>query len=197
MNGIASKCIIAVVGSKSFDWASDGTRLPDDTEKISRAIGEKIAEKDCWLLCGGLTGVMEAVARGAKDKGGFTIGIIPKAVYKISNDDQDKWPNSYIDVAIFTGLGGGIEGRNKVIINSCDAMIALPGSNEQDKGTRSEIEFAVSKKTPLVLHQYWETVERPIKENRPLVQYFKDAEDAVNKVLKRISDRTYKTTSRR
>jgi len=170
-------------------------------ESIAETVGEKVATDDYWLLCGGLTGVMEAAARGAKNIGGFTIGIIPKAVRELEDNDKDEWPNRFIDVAIFTGLGGGVDGgRGAVIGNSCDAMIALPGSNKLTRGTRPEINFAIDNEIPVALHEYWSRVDDPI-ERKPGVQYFTEARDAVNAVKKASAAIPHpshnKTTSRR
>ena len=194
MERMASKGMIGIVGAKSFGAASDGSSLPQDTQQVAYDIGGEIARTGCWLLCGGLTGVMEAVAQGAKDAGGITVGIIPKAVYEIKDNKMNEWPNPYIDLAIFTGLGGK---RNQVIINSCDVVIALPGSNQQGHGTRSEIEYAMSKGVPIILHPYWKPLLSPIEEKPPLIQYFTDAKDAVGKAWERINNLKNNTTSRR
>jgi uncharacterized protein (TIGR00725 family) len=187
------KYIIAVIGTKSFD------AFPS-VEQLSEEIGEQIALHACWLICGGTTGVMEAAPRGAKRQSGFTIGIVPKAISEINDGNKNtEWPSSSIGVAIFTGLGGGIKGRNQIIINSCDAVIALPGSNREDSGTRSEINFAIQRRTPIVLDEYWKTVNKPIPSSPPLVQYFTDAKDAIEKALETLTHRSwdYPTTVRR
>ena len=36
-----------------------------------------LAKEGAVILCGGLTGVMEAVAKGAKEGGGISVGILP------------------------------------------------------------------------------------------------------------------------
>jgi uncharacterized protein (TIGR00725 family) len=192
LESMAPKPIIAVVGTKDFSAEFDPP-LPEHLEELAFSVGEEIARNECWLICGGLTGVMEAVARGAKNKGGFTIGIIPRAVRNLEDKEKNKWPNAFIDVAIFTGLG---RERDKVIVNSCDATIALPGSNQSDKGTRYEIEFARETGTPVVLHPYWNTVKPPVVESNLLVQYFTNANDAVNLARAAVS-RSHDTTRRR
>jgi hypothetical protein len=89
-----------------------------------------------------------------------------------------------------------------VIVNTCDAMIALPGSNQEKKGTRFEIERAKETGTPVVLHPYWKTVKKtdkspgPVVESNPMVQYFTDVNDAVNRAGAAIS-RSHDTTRRR
>ena len=40
-------------------------------------LGRGIAQRDAVLICGGLTGVMEHAARGARSVGGLTIGLLP------------------------------------------------------------------------------------------------------------------------
>ena len=59
---------VAVVGS--------GTATGDLYEK-ARAVGRLIAERGGILVCGGLSGVMEAAARGATEAGGAAVGILP------------------------------------------------------------------------------------------------------------------------
>ena len=49
----------------------------EEVIQIAEEVGREIAKRKGVLVCGGLTGVMEAVARGAKAAGGLTVGIIP------------------------------------------------------------------------------------------------------------------------
>lgn len=98
-------------------------------------IGRLVAESGNILLCGGLGGIMEAAARGAKEAGGTTIGIVPGA--------ERFQANEYIDHEIVTNLG---HLRNFIIIHSADGVVALPGSY----GTQSEISIALKLGKPLV-----------------------------------------------
>src|SRR5439155_1314047 len=82
------------------------------------------AERGAVLLCGGLGGVMAAAARGAKQAGGVTVGILP------GNDPREA--NRDIDVALATGMG---EMRNALIVRAASAVIAIGGG----WGTLSEI----------------------------------------------------------
>jgi uncharacterized protein (TIGR00725 family) len=50
---------------------------PEDVYRTAYQVGAEIARRDAILLTGGLGGVMEAASRGAKESGGFVIGIIP------------------------------------------------------------------------------------------------------------------------
>ncbi len=72
---------------------------------------------------------MEAAARGAKQEGGFTLGLLPGADRKAAND--------YIDCAVATGLG---HFRNFLIAHTVDAVIAVSGKY----GTLSEVAMALT-----------------------------------------------------
>jgi uncharacterized protein (TIGR00725 family) len=111
-------------------------------------VGKTIADEGAILVCGGLGGVMEAAAKGAKSRDGITIGILPGD----SRDDA----NDYIDYAIPTGIG---EARNLLVIRAADAVVALPGKF----GTLSEMAFCLKMGKPLVSLSAWnidENIER-------------------------------------
>ncbi len=110
---------IAVVGSSDAD---------PETIALAVEAGRVIASLGAVLICGGLGGIMEATARGAKEKGGLTVGILP--------DYRKESANPNIDLVIPTGLG---HARNIVVAASGDVVVALPGSH----GTRSEVSIAL------------------------------------------------------
>ncbi len=97
-------------------------------EAIDQAfeVGRRLAEAGAILVCGGLSGVMEAAARGAKSAGGLTVGILP------GTNRADA--NPHIDVAVATGLGYT---RNSLVVMNADAVIAVDGAY----GTLSEIAY--------------------------------------------------------
>src|SRR5947207_9996077 len=118
--------LVAVVGGS--------TCTPQEAEWAA-AVGRLLAERQAVLLCGGLGGVMEAAARGAKKARGLTVGILP------GNDRADA--NPFIDVPLATGMG---EMRNALIVRAAQAVIAIGGG----WGTLSEIALAQRIKTPVV-----------------------------------------------
>ncbi|MCM8818016.1 MAG: TIGR00725 family protein [Candidatus Omnitrophica bacterium] len=124
------KKIIAVCGSNQGDKS-----LTKEVLKIAERVGYLIAEKEGILICGGLGGIMEAVAKGAKEKGGITVGILPY--------DKSK-ANKYIDIPIGTNLGFY---RNYIIVNSADAIIGICGR----WGTLNEISIALALGKPVIL----------------------------------------------
>jgi uncharacterized protein (TIGR00725 family) len=92
------------------------------------------------LICGGLTGVMEHAARGARAAGGLTIGLLP-------GEDPTE-ANQYIDVAIATGLG---HARNAILARTADGVVAVGGG----LGTLSEIALALRNGRPTIGIQTW------------------------------------------
>jgi len=133
------RVLVAVVGgswctSEEAEWAG--------------MVGRLLAERGAVLLCGGLGGVMEAAARGAKERGGLTVGLLPGV-------DADE-ANPHIDVPIATGMG---EMRNALIVRAAHSVIAIGGG----WGTLSEIALAQRINTPVVgLHDaFASTVDLP------------------------------------
>jgi uncharacterized protein (TIGR00725 family) len=148
------KKIIAVIGAGNAD---------ENTLKIAEDVGKLIAKRNAILICGGLGGVMEAAARGAKSENGITVGILPQS----HREDA----NPYIDVPVATGFG---EGRNVIIIRSADALIAVGG----EYGTLSEIALGLKTGKPVIGINTWD-IKGIIKAD--------SAEDAVSEVFEIIS----------
>lgn len=117
---------IAVIG---------GSQVSRKIYNIAYKVGYEIAKNNAILINGGLSGVMEASSRGAKDNGGLTVGILPGKDKKDAND--------YVDIPVATGIG---EARNVIIINMADGIIAIDG----EYGTLSELAFAMKKEKPIV-----------------------------------------------
>ena len=108
--------------------------------ELAEQVGAEIGRRGVILICGGLGGVMEAAARGARRAGGLTIGVLPTYDCRTANP--------WIDVVIPTGFG---HGRNVVVVASGDAVIALPGEH----GTASEIAFALTLGRRVVALNAW------------------------------------------
>lgn len=113
------KPILGVIGGGS-------TATPDGV-KLAEEVGFLIARADAVLVCGGLNGVMEAAAKGARRGGGLTLGILP------TGNKADA--NEYIDIPIATAMNTA---RNLIIVRTADALIAVNGSY----GTLSEMAHA-------------------------------------------------------
>ncbi len=96
--------------------------------RLAEEVGREIARKGAILICGGLGGVMTDAARGAKEMGGVTIGILP--------GPKTADANEFIDFPIATNMG---QARNSIIVHTADVLIAIGGGY----GTLSEIAMAL------------------------------------------------------
>ncbi|ADY73700.1 hypothetical protein Dester_1063 [Desulfurobacterium thermolithotrophum DSM 11699] len=64
---------------RSISLIGDGcVQEGSELYKVAEEIGYLVAKRGYVLICGGLFGVMEAGAKGAKKAGGLTIGILPE-----------------------------------------------------------------------------------------------------------------------
>jgi uncharacterized protein (TIGR00725 family) len=130
---------------------------------VAFELGRGIAQRDAVLICGGLTGVMEHAARGARAAGGLTIGLLP-------GDHPDE-ANEYVQVAIATGLG---HARNAILARTADGVIALGGG----LGTLSEIALALRNGRPTIGIQTWRfDRDRRTEPELPIAANPKDALD--------------------
>ena len=123
--------IIAVIGDSSCS--------PKET-KLAETVGELLAQRGATIICGGLGGVMEAVCRGARSKGGLTIGVLP--------GEDSSMANPWVDIPIATGVGYA---RNMAVVKSAQAVIAIGGNY----GTLSEIAYALKSGIPVIGLNTW------------------------------------------
>jgi uncharacterized protein (TIGR00725 family) len=109
-------------------------------QALAAEVGRLVAREGATLICGGMGGVMEAAARGAKEAGGTTIGILPGHDRAVANP--------YLDHVLTTGMG---HARNLAVVSSGDAVIAIGGGY----GTLSEIGLAAKVGRPVVILAGW------------------------------------------
>ncbi|MBU1694839.1 MAG: TIGR00725 family protein [Verrucomicrobia bacterium] len=124
-------------------------KCTDEERSMGLEVGEEIARRGEILVCGGLNGMMEAAAEGAKKAGGLTVGILP-------GDTADE-ANPFVDIALPTGLGAF---RNMLLVRACDAVIAVRG----EYGTLSEIAAALRLKVPVVGLQTWKLIRNGLED---------------------------------
>jgi uncharacterized protein (TIGR00725 family) len=147
---------VAVVGS--------GVATGELCEK-AREIGRLVAERGGTVVCGGLSGVMEAAARGATEAGGTAIGILP--------DEDRRRQNEYLTYSVATGAG---QARNLAVVCSGDVVIAVGG----EYGTLSEIGLARKAGRPVVVLEGWDLGEHVSAASSP-----KEAIEAAFRLLGR------------
>lgn len=123
--------LIAVIG---------GSEPSPEEAGLAEEVGRELARRGAILICGGLSGVMEAACRGAASEGGLTIGILP-------GDNPDD-ANPYVRIPIVSGIGYA---RNIAVVKSARAVIAIGGSY----GTLSEIAYARQSDIPVIGLNTW------------------------------------------
>jgi len=148
-----AKQIVGVIGGHICSF---------EVEQIAKKLGKNLAKVVDILVCGGLSGVMEAVCSGFQSANGLTIGILP------SYNKKDA--NKYVDIAIPTGLGLA---RNVLVVKSADVVVALPG----EAGTLSEIAYCLQFGIPVISLNSWD-IPGVIK-----VKTVEEAVDTVKQVL--------------
>jgi len=149
--------IIAVIGDSSCST---------EQARLAETVGELLAERGATVICGGLGGVMEAACRGAKSKGGLTVGILP---------GQDaSTANPWVDVPVVTGMG---EARNVLVAKSAQAVIAIGGGY----GTLTEIAYALKSGIPVIGLNTW-SLSRNGREDDSIIRV-RSAVEAVEKAI--------------
>jgi len=151
------KLTIAVIG---------GGKCTAQEAALAEAVGRELAKRGAVLICGGLTGVMEAACRGAAIESGLTVGILP------TENPNDC--NPYVQIPIATGIG---HARNVAVVRSAQAVIAIDG----DYGTLTEIGFALKGGIPVVGLRTW-SLSRNGDEDTSIIKA-DDPVDAVEKAI--------------
>ena len=152
--------IIAVIGN--YD-------PPPHVYALAEQVGKELGRRGITLVCGGLTGVMEAVCKGSKSENGTTIGILPGGSPHTANE--------WVDFPVATNMGFA---RNVAVVSTGQAVIAVGGAF----GTLSEIAYALSYGIPVVSLHSWPLTRRgdglPVGDNYIIAD---DPADAVDKAV--------------
>jgi uncharacterized protein (TIGR00725 family) len=114
--------MVAVVGS--------GKALTPETAALAERLGAALAAAGYGIVCGGLGGVMKAVARGARTRPPPRppiVGLLPD--YDVASG------NEYLDVVLPTGLG---HARNVLVAAAGEAVLCVGGAT----GALSEVAIA-------------------------------------------------------
>jgi len=146
-------------------------------------LGKEIIRQGAVLVTGATTGFPFWATKGAKEEGGFCIGLSP-AGSEEEHIEKYKLPTEYLDVIIYTGFD--YSGRNLLLTRASDAVIVGCGRI----GTVNEFTIAFEDYKPVgVLQGDWatdEVIEHIVKEgHRPndKLVYDSDPKIIVKKVL--------------
>lgn len=152
---------VAVIGSSRCEPDSEAAELAEE-------VGCLLADEGVTLVCGGLTGVMEAACRGAVEAGGVAIGIVP------GNERGEA--NPFCTHVVATGIG---HARNLAVVSSGEAVIAVGG----EWGTLSEIGFARAIGRPVIALRSWSLTGREKMADAPGIVPAESAREAVDLAL--------------
>lgn len=155
---------VSVIGTGDCEEGSE-------TWELAEEVGRRLAEAGASVVCGGLAGVMEAVARGAAQAGGTAIGVVPGVSVEEANEHCTHVVASAVGYA-----------RNLAVVASGDAVIAVGG----EWGTLSEIGHARTFGKTVVALRSWGLAGREKMEGAPGVIPVDTAEQAVEAALEAI-----------
>jgi uncharacterized protein (TIGR00725 family) len=109
---------VAVIGAGTADAA---------LERQAFDLGRALGDAGAVVITGGLGGVMAAAARGCREGGSTSVGLLPGR--------EATEGNEWTDLPLPTGMG---EGRNVLVVRAAEAVVAVGG----EWGTLSEIALA-------------------------------------------------------
>jgi uncharacterized protein (TIGR00730 family) len=137
-----------------------GSRTPPDSADYAEAyiVGKLLAQRGFVVMNGGYRGTMEASARGAKENGGRTLGMLSSEFGWLA-------PNPYLDEAL---TAPDLFARIREMQTRADAFIVLKGS----MGTLAELALvwnlakidAKHRKPIILLGDAWACVLRVMRE---------------------------------
>ena len=114
--------------------------IDPDFFKMTEELGAELARKGHTIVFGGCNlGLMECVAKAAKEAGGHTIGVVPRIV------EERGAVSKHVDVFIPCD---NLTDRKALMMEQSDVFIALPGGI----GTLDEI-FTVASAATINYHQ--------------------------------------------
>jgi uncharacterized protein (TIGR00725 family) len=155
--------------SRAVQIAVIGKGAPDaEVETLAEEVGHLLAAAGATVVCGGLGGVMEAAARGARSAGGDVIGILPT--------ESPADANPHVTHRIATGTG---HARNLAVVASADAVVAVGG----EWGTLAEIAFARRLGRPVVALRSWSLRGPGDLDSAPGIQLVDSPAEAAGRAL--------------
>ncbi len=116
-------------------FCSANQQIDPDFFTKTRELGKWLGSEGHTLVYGGVNcGLMECVAKGVREAGGRTIGVIPQIIEKNGRISE------HVDVEM---LCDNLSDRKQLMLDQSDAIIALPGG----VGTLDEIFTIVASAT--------------------------------------------------
>lgn len=121
-------------------FCSANQQIDPDFFTKTRELGKWLSSEGHTLVYGGVNcGLMECVAKGVREAGGRTIGVIPQIIEKNGRISE------HVDVEM---LCDNLSDRKQLMMDWADVFIALPGGI----GTLDEV-FTVAASATIGYHQ--------------------------------------------
>jgi uncharacterized protein (TIGR00725 family) len=131
--------------------AAEMTHCGPSGPRLAFEVGREVARNGCILITGATTGAPYWAAKGAKEAGGFVVGLSP-AISMKEHISKYRLPVEYHDIIIYTG--SGYAGRNLLLTRVGDGIISVCGR----MGTLNEFTIAFEERKPIgVLEGPWES----------------------------------------
>lgn len=163
--------------------AAETGHCSEDAFELAKELGREIIRHNSVIVTGATTGAPYWSAKGAKEEGGFSIGISP-AYTEREHIKTYKLPTDYFDIIIYTGFN--YSGRNLLLTRSSDAVFFVCGR----MGTLNEFTIAFEDNKPIGILEGTGGTADLIKELLPKlhkgkgkVVFDKDPKVLVKKVL--------------
>jgi uncharacterized protein (TIGR00730 family) len=172
------KKLIAVFGPS-------GIPREDALYQRAEELGKQLAQAGFIVLAGAYEGVMEAVAKGARDAGGSAVGVTAEVYHA-----RGRYPNEYLsrEIKVKSAVDQTME-----LMDLADAYIALGNST----GTFAEVilawDFMVKKFLPvkplLLVGESWKRImpyfqeEPQFKPNLEFIRYCDTPTDAIARLI--------------
>lgn len=110
--------------------------------ELAKELGREIIRHNSVIVTGATTGTPYWSAKGAKEEGGFSIGISPASTER-EHIEKYKLPVDYFDIIIYTGFD--YSGRNLLLTRAADAIFFVCGR----MGTLNEFTIAFEDNKPI------------------------------------------------
>lgn len=161
----------------------------EEGKHLAIAAGRAIASSGNMLLTGATVGLPNYAAVGAKEAGGWSLGISPAAT-KLEHVRKYRLPTACYDAILYTGLH--YVGRDTLLVASSDAVISIGGR----LGTLHEFTVAMEMDKPIgflqgaggVSVEIMDILRAAGEEKSNNVIFENEPEALINKITNRLND---------
>lgn len=126
----------------SISGAAETGHCGSNALELTKELGGEVVRQGAVLVTGATTGAPYWAAIGAKEAGGFVIGVSP-ASSEVEHVKKYRLPVDYHDMIVYTGFG--YAGRNLLLTRTADAVIVSCGR----MGTLNEFTIAFEDSKPI------------------------------------------------